>query len=340
MLEPLTLSLVALSLHFLLSTTDSTKTPHNTLLMLSDQTQTPSASYDATEEENTDNNEQQIREIHALTPRREPDWETHTHIHSHQPSYVSTENFSMSREFSALVLAGSSIDHSPMSVMHGNEGGVNSNSNNIYNNNSSSSNNNNNLNLRRIGEDDELLMIEETNPLAIVADRNPLEEVSASRHGESSSGGGELTVQRVRKEEVEAKIVAWQTAKVAKINNRFKREDAVIHGWENEQAQKATSWMKKVEVCMLSMSCELNEYPLGFSDCVWWMGIVLHKRKLEDKRAKALEKMQNEVAKAHRKAEERRASAEAKRGTKVARVLEIANLMRAVGRAPTKRSFF
>lgn len=50
--------------------------------------------------------------------------------------------------------------------------------------------------------------------------------------------------------------------------------------------------------------------------------------------------MQNEVAKAHRKAEERRASAEAKRGTKVARVLEIANLMKAVGRAPTKRSFF
>ena len=50
--------------------------------------------------------------------------------------------------------------------------------------------------------------------------------------------------------------------------------------------------------------------------------------------------MQNDVAKAHRKAEERKASAEAKRGTKVARVLEIANLMRAVGRAPAKRSFF
>ena len=50
--------------------------------------------------------------------------------------------------------------------------------------------------------------------------------------------------------------------------------------------------------------------------------------------------MQNEVAKAHRKAEERRASAEAKRGTKVAKVLEISNLMRAIGRAPTKKSFF
>ena len=63
-------------------------------------------------------------------------------------------------------------------------------------------------------------------------------------------------------------------------------------------------------------------------------------RKLEEKRARALEKMQNEVAKARRKAEEKKASAEAKRGTKVAKVLEIANLMRAVGRPPTKKSFF
>lgn len=63
-------------------------------------------------------------------------------------------------------------------------------------------------------------------------------------------------------------------------------------------------------------------------------------RKLEEKRAKALEKMENEVAKAHRKAEERRASAEAKRGTKVAKIIEISNLMRAVGRPPAKRSFF
>lgn len=67
---------------------------------------------------------------------------------------------------------------------------------------------------------------------------------------------------------------------------------------------------------------------------------LMLQRKLEEKRAKALEKMQNDIARARRKAEERRASAEAKRGTKVARVLEIANLMRAVGRAPAKRSFF
>ncbi|CAM8892712.1 unnamed protein product [Rhodiola kirilowii] len=46
------------------------------------------------------------------------------------------------------------------------------------------------------------------------------------------------------------------------------------------------------------------------------------------------------IAKAHRKAEEKRASAEAKRETKVAKVLEICNLMRALGRDPSKRSFF
>lgn len=222
--------------------------------------QTPSTSHDREEQSDYTDNEQQIREIHALTPppRREPNWETHTH--SHRSSSVSiegasSENFSVSREFSALVLAGSSIDHntttpSPMSVnmMHGNEGGANSSINN---------DNNNSNNLGRIGED-ELLMMEETNPLAIVADSNPLGADSSSspprRGGNSSSSASgtalsEVTVQRVRKEEVEAKISAWQNAKVAKINNRFKREDAVINGWENEQVQKATSWMKKVEVC-------------------------------------------------------------------------------------------
>ncbi|XLS89714.1 hypothetical protein HN51_065722, partial [Arachis hypogaea] len=57
----------------------------------------------------------------------------------------------------------------------------------------------------------------------------------------------EVSVQRVKKEEVNAKISAWQNNKIAKINNRFKREDAVIKGWESEQVQKATSWMKEVE---------------------------------------------------------------------------------------------
>ncbi|KAL0453089.1 UNVERIFIED_CONTAM: Remorin 4.1 [Sesamum latifolium] len=247
-----------------------------------------------------------IRDIHALTPpratrgpRREA-WETSSHRSSSLSMASSTteggENFtSMSREFSALVLAGSTI-----ATEH--ESGSN--------------------NLGRIGEEENFQ--EETNPLAIVPDSNPLDPVQSPRRSGGAGGdglilstavnsnhtGGEVTVQRVKKEEVESKINAWQNAKIAKINNRFKREDAVIKGWEGEQVQKANSWMKKVE------------------------------RKLEEKRAKALEKMQNDIAKAHRKAEERRASAEAKRGTKVARVLEIANLMRAVGRPPVKRSFF
>ncbi|KAK7244619.1 hypothetical protein RIF29_39444 [Crotalaria pallida] len=266
--------------------------------------------------------EQMIREIHALTPPRPPPPPPPPR-HSHRSSSISmasteggasSENFtSMSREFSALVLAGSSIDHNNMSPMinyghhYENEGnhGVNNNNNG----------NNNNNNLGRIGEEE---LMEETNPLAIVTDNHPFEQVqSSSSSSMRPSGGGSgqsgeevLSVQRVKKEEVDAKIAAWQNAKIAKINNRFKREDAVINGWEGEQVQKATSWMKKIE------------------------------RKLEEKRARALEKMQNKVAKARRKAEEKRASAEAKRGTKVARVLEIANLMRAVGRPPAKKSFF
>ncbi|XP_073132536.1 remorin 4.2-like [Henckelia pumila] len=118
------------------------------------------------------------------------------------------------------------------------------------------------------------------------------------------------SAQSVKKEETECKIIAWQNAEISKISNRFKREIAVIKGVEGEQVEKANLWMKKVE------------------------------RKLEEKRAKSLEKMQNDMAKAKRIAEERRASAEAKRGTQVAKILDIANLMRVIGRPPVKRSFF
>ncbi|XP_062197381.1 remorin 4.1-like [Phragmites australis] len=66
-----------------------------------------------------------------------------------------------------------------------------------------------------------------------------------------------------------------------------------------------------------------------------------YERKLEEKQAKAMEKVQNEVAKVRHNTEEKRASVEAKWGTKVACVLELANFMRAVGRvSSTKRSFF
>ncbi|GMP97378.1 hypothetical protein CsSME_00045661 [Camellia sinensis var. sinensis] len=261
------------------------------------------------EDQDHHDDEQPIRDIHALTPphpqplanrttRRRETWETSSHRSSSlsmASEGASGENFtSMSREFSALVLAGSTL---------GNDGSSHENENN-----------GNNSLLARIGEDHE--MHEETNPLAIVPDHSPLDPLPSPRRAINSGSvaitgnHSEVSVQRVKREEVETKISAWQTAKIAKINNKFKREDAIINGWESEQVQQATSWMKKVE------------------------------RKLEEKRARALEKMQNEVAKAHRKAEERRASAEGKRGTKVAKVLEVANLMKAVGRPPAKRSFF
>lgn len=257
-----------------------------------------------------DNESPYVRDVHALTPPRVPrttagpPWETSSNRSSSLSvtSSTATENFtSMSREFSALVLAGSTLGgtHDPHQQQE------------IHN-------------LSRIREEDhhDISQEVETNPLAIVPDNNPTLEYDHSRrdrlvltntgNNNSTNGGNydQVSVQSVKKEEVESKISAWANAKIAKINNRFKREDAIINGWESEQVQQANSWMKKIE------------------------------RKLEEKRAKALEKMQNDIAKARRKAEERRASAEAKRGTKVAKILEISNLMRAVGRPPVKRSFF
>lgn len=269
--------------------------------MLNDQIPSSSHHHDQGDEDDDEN----IREIHALSsplplppppsyrPRRET-WETTSH-RSSSLSVASTEsgNFTtMSREFNALVLAGTGLNGSETSEVA-----------------NSMNTTNGSGNLERIREDD----IIDNNPLAIVPDNNPM--VSPSRRGgtnlnPSRGNTTDVSFQSVKKEEVESKISAWQNAKIAKINNRFKRDDAIINGWENEQVQKSTSWMKKIE------------------------------RKLEEKRARAMEKMQNDIAKARRKSEERKATAEAKRGTKVAKVLEVANLMRAVGRAPAKRSFF
>ncbi|KAG2240952.1 hypothetical protein Bca52824_096943 [Brassica carinata] len=233
-----------------------------------------------------------VRDIHALTPASttvlppppalrgyfSPTRSTTTSI---SEGASSGENFTtISREFNALVIAGSSIRNNNEPTAHDVTQGEEL--------------------MRSIHEEREE---EETNPLAIVPEHG-------NGSGQVQGRGGMTSVQRVKREEVEAKITAWQTAKLAKINNRFKREDAVISGRVNEQVNKANSWMKKIE------------------------------RKLEERKAKALEKTQNQVARAQRKAEERRATAEAKRGTEVAKVVEVANLMRAVGRPPAKRSFF
>ncbi|KAJ8478130.1 hypothetical protein OPV22_021857 [Ensete ventricosum] len=253
----------------------------------------------AAEHEEGPSDSAEFRDIHALTPpsnpsrgRRRELWEGGSHRSSSLSigSDAASEGFTtMSREFNAMVVAGSTMQNDG-----GNGGNVDDGPQNQ---------------LARIGEDE----LEETNPLAIVPDNNPfpsprrpLPEIDSA----ASSSGDEVRVHLVKKEEVESKISAWQTAEVAKINNRFKREEAIINGWESEQVEKATVWLKKIE------------------------------RKLDEQRARAMEKMQNDVAKAHQKAAEKRASAEAKRGTKVAKAFELANFLRAVGRAPSKRSFF
>ncbi|XP_008786143.2 remorin 4.1-like [Phoenix dactylifera] len=240
--------------------------------------------------------ETEFRDIHELPPSSEPSssrgrrresWEASSHRWSTLSvgSDVPSEHLStMSREFNAMVVAGSTMQNDS-NASNGNHDG---------------------LNLARIGEEE----LEETNPLAIVPDNNPIPSPTHAPPADSPAPVEELSVQQVKKEEVESKISAWQTSEIAKISNRLKREDMIINGWESEQIEKATAWLKKVE------------------------------RKLDEKRAKAIEKMQNDLARAHRKAEEKRASSEAKRGTKVAKVLDLANLMRAVGRAPSKRSLF
>ncbi|KAK1366213.1 Remorin [Heracleum sosnowskyi] len=260
-----------------------------------------------TNQENLDdhgNNQEhnpRFRDIHALAPPHPPrlrqPWETSSRTPSQSTGSFdagSTETnvySAMSREFNALVLGGSTTGNNGSEADH----------NSIF--------------MGMIGEEEEM------NPLAIVPDTSNHVDPQSSPCRPAARGSStvsqmngvvsedHVSVHGVKKGEVEMKILAWQNAKIAKITNRFKREDAIIKGWEGEQIQKSSSKMKKVE------------------------------RKLEEKRARAQEKMENEIAKAHRKAEERKASAEARRGTKVAKVFEIAHLMKAIGKAPPKRSF-
>ncbi|KAJ0791974.1 putative remorin [Helianthus annuus] len=309
--------------------------------------QIPSSTHQDQDDDGDYHDHESIREIHALTSPHPPPppYRHHSDTTSHRSSSLSvteSENFtSMSREFNALVLAGTRITGSETSEV---TSGMNNN-----NNGSSSSN------LDRIGEDD----VTDNNPLAIVQDNNPI--LSPPRRGDSrvsitadGNPSDTVSIQSVKREEVESKISAWQNAKIAKINNRFKREEAIINGWENEQVQKSSSWMNKIEVRFFKKVTKFSNYSLLFicslntfyvHGCLFIFmqdAKILYEpmRKLEEKRAHAMEKMQNDIAKARRKAEERRATSEAKRGTKVARVLEVANLMRAIGRAPSKRSFF
>ncbi|KAJ6843475.1 uncharacterized protein M6B38_296810 [Iris pallida] len=160
---------------------------------------------------------------------------------------------------------------------------------------------------------------EPVNPLAIVPasteNHRPATPAAPADAAPAAAGigggaGQRASVRQVRKEEVESKIAAWEAAELAKVHNRFKREEAIITGWEDEQVEKATACLRKIE------------------------------RKLEEEKARAVERMRNDVAVARQKAEEKRASVEAKRGEKLARVLELGKLMKIVGKPPSKRSFF
>eukprot|EP00253_Pinus_taeda_P028902 PITA_28902 len=133
------------------------------------------------------------------------------------------------------------------------------------------------------------------------------ESFSSARSNDNSlSTPKQLALQKVKREEIEAKAVAWEEAKMAKVDNRFKRDEAITDAWENEKTVKASIKMKKVET------------------------------KLEEKRATAFEKMQNEIAKYHRKAENRRAAAAARRDAAKANITEVSDKIRSAGRLPRK----
>lgn len=196
-----------------------------------------------------------VRDIHAMTTTELPRPQQRgghlsptRSVNFSDGASSAGENFTtVSREFNALVIAGSSMD-----------------TNNNSNGNNQSISHRDVINeLTRISEDEDggggdqhhQVPEEDTNPWAIVPDgydnRAGSENIVTTT---SSSGQNRMvtaaSVQRVKRDEVEAKITAWQTAKLAKINNRFKRQEAFINGWLNEQVHKANSWMKKIEVSL------------------------------------------------------------------------------------------
>jgi hypothetical protein len=151
-------------------------------------------------------------------PLRQPSWDAASHrslSSSGAGGGGDVELFAtMSREFTAMVAAGSSSAPSP-DVPGDAPAAADLNL----------------LQLARIGENEPAA---EANALAIVP--------------AAAGSGPPAPVEQVKKEEVEAKVAAWQAEEVAKINNKFKREEVVINGWESQQVDKATAWLAKIEV--------------------------------------------------------------------------------------------
>lgn len=198
--------------------------------MLHDQQAPPAALPSAPTNDDDDGDDEStttFRDIHPLTPDVLPTPPTRSSAASWDTrSFASSEEqfMTMSREFTAMVAAGATMQTGATDDQH----------------------------LTSIGEDD----MEDTNPLAIVPDSHPIATPARTAAARPPQQQLDLEVvpappveaRQVKKEEVETKVTAWQTAEMAKINNRFKREEVVINGWETEQVEKASAWLKKIEV--------------------------------------------------------------------------------------------
>jgi hypothetical protein len=120
----------------------------------------------------------------------------------------------------------------------------------------------------------------------------------------------EHSLQKVEHDKVVSKARAWEESVKAKATNRSTRDEAKIASWESTQKQKAEVKLRKAEEV------------------------------LEKQKAKYLERMQNEIAAAHKSAQERRAMVEAKRGEAFLKAEETAAKIRATGIFPKKFGCF
>lgn len=93
--------------------------------------------------------------------------------------------------------------------------------------------------------------VEETNPMAVVPNHIP-SPARRPQIGGDDAGGEGVAMHAVKREEVEAKVAAWQAAELAKINNRYKHKEVFINGWESAQVERATAWLKKVQVPLIN----------------------------------------------------------------------------------------
>ncbi|KAJ7525423.1 hypothetical protein O6H91_17G050400 [Diphasiastrum complanatum] len=118
-----------------------------------------------------------------------------------------------------------------------------------------------------------------------------------------------VSIAKIKKEELFTKVAAWQEARTSELNNRYKREEAKILAWEENQKAKASIMLKKAEL------------------------------RLEQERAKAVEKMQNDIARARKKAEDRKAAAYAEKESKVALLYDEAERIKITRKIPASGCF-